>query len=210
MTVSTAKWLPVFCVTVVLLFGLAGDMIGQTAEPRLEGCPAPAAIAAGLRALRDMDWRDVSVARVQKMWPTPIRALECEDAKACSSMIHEGRIINNEIECAEVFNFDITRNEDGTADEHLRGITIHYTTATRTVSVAVAREFSTAIGLSASDTSTVGRENNQWFRWETDPHRKLPAALDLRWLRIRGNWYFFFAFGREPFTARAERSPNEK
>jgi hypothetical protein len=168
---------------------------------RLEGCSDPRSIATALRKLEKNDWKDMSFARLSKLWPTRLRPLDCDEKKACSSVVSEGRIISGEIECAEVFDFTITHRDDRAEEEQLRGITIHYTARTQDELLSATRLFSDAIGLSNGDKATIGKADSQRFEWEDKTFGRQSAVLELRLVRMGAKWNLFFAFARYPLAA---------
>ena len=181
---------------IAVLLALSCSAAGQETESRLQGCTDPAAMASALSKLRIDDWRDVSVAQLQETWPTALRGLEC-DQRTCTSMVHEGRIIDGEAECVEVFEFRIAGGQGVTPREQLYGITIHYTARTGEETVTAAKTLSSAIGLADQDVATIGADSYQRFQWENKALRKESAVLELKWSRLGSNWNLFFSTGRD-------------
>ena len=161
----------------------------------LEGCPSPVALAAGLTILRESDWRQVSASQVLRVWPTRLVGSQC-DTKSCSSMISQGRIIRGAHECTESFDFDVSRNPDGTETEHLNGLTIHYTSRRRADVLFAVRLLAVAIGLPEGEAGGAGREGSQHFQWETSRFRKELSALELELTRMGDKWTLYFGFRR--------------
>ena len=190
-------------VSVVLPISLDGRSTNQ-----LEGCPDPATLAAGLEKLRASNWSDISVAQLQRVWPTRLRPVQCDDGNNCSAMAHEGRTIDGEFECAEVFDFATGRNENGTERQRLEGIVIHYTARNREQSISAAKVFSGALGLPAADILTVGRADQQHFQWKDKTLSGQLLVLDLRWTRLGPNWNLYLASARylnEPVSSGSAR-----
>jgi len=176
---------------------LASCVVAQDLTQRLEGCPDPTQIVAALKTLRNSDWKNVSVEDLQKVWPTHLKGLECNE-KVCSSVISEGRVINGEFECGEVFDFKVSRSKDGAPRERLQSVTIHYTAQTREETVIIAKSFANAIGLSDADAVSVGRENWQQFHWQSDAFGKEAHVLGLQWNRLGSKWNLYLSADRYP------------
>lgn len=181
----------------LVCFGLAICLAEPGMGQRLEGCSEPGTLATALRTLRNSDWKDMSVARLQKLWPTRLRPLEC-DERSCSSIVDEGRIISGEFECGEVFDFKVTQKDDGTTGERLQSIVIHYTARTREESVSAAKTLAKAIGLNDPAAATVGRDKWQQFQWESNMFGRESSVLELQWARVGANWNLYFSFDRYP------------
>ena len=165
------------------------------ASQQLEGCSDPEAAAAALKALRDSDWKEISVAQLQTVWPTNLKPMDC-DGRVCSSVVSEGRIINGEFECGEVFDFKILRQENGTLREQLQSIIIHYTARTREETVSAAKTLSAALGLRDVDRAKVGRDRWQQFQWETSVFGQEASVLGLQWNQLGSNWNLYLSFDR--------------
>lgn len=105
-------------------------------------------------------------------------------------MVHEGRIIDGHVECAEVFDLSLTRNEEGKETERLSDVVVHYTASTRSETVSAARSLSIALGLAASEATTIGRADQQQFQWNVDHEL---VSLDLRWTRLGDNWNLYLS-----------------
>src|SRR5262245_39640163 len=103
----------------VVVTGVAGWSRNYVGAPRrLSGCSDPVAIAKALEKLVKSDWREVSLARVQAVWPTQLVQHECErfvagHAQECLVFLSQNRIISNAYECSEAFDFDVKKNDDG-------------------------------------------------------------------------------------------------
>ena len=202
---------------VAALLGFTAHLAGQSALDRLEGCTDPLAIATALKTLKNIDWDDFSkrldstplgepedsnpsVARLARIWPTPLRGAEC-DSKTCTLVISEGRIINGVIECGEAFDFEIDRKLNRTT-ERLHTIIVHYSTQKREDIVAVAKLFSRAVGLAEGDLVTVGKEAIQNFDCETKTFGKESCGIQMQLHRLRFNrWNLYFVFGGSPISS---------
>jgi hypothetical protein len=166
---------------VSLVVPIAGEPISQ-----LKGCSDPSTLAAGLQKLPN-NWSEVSIVQLQKVWPTRLKPIDCAEGQECS-MAHEGRIINGEFECGEVFDF--TRSPNGTETERLQSIVIHFTAPTREETVTAAKTLAAALGLVQVDEVTVGRADQQQFQWNLDHEL---VSLDLRWTRLGSNWNLYLS-----------------
>jgi hypothetical protein len=175
--------------------GLQIESPAQNLSGRLEGCEDPKKMAASLRMLRDGDWRGMSFTRLQEIWPASLKGLNC-DEKVCSAVGHDGRVIDNVLQCGEVFDFEIGRAEGGAVDEHLYHITIHYTARTRDQTISAARGLSSALGLTSGDIAKIGSDEIQYFHWETSTYRPEQCNLQLDWHRLGSNWNLFLTFDR--------------
>jgi hypothetical protein len=181
----------------VVLAATAWSTAVSAAAPRREGCLEPGAIVAGLKTLRDADWAAITNVRIQAIWPPPVMPIECTET-SCSTMARESRIINGEIECEEVFGFDVESRTDAVATEHLDSVTIHYTVRDRPEIVSIAKSFATAIGVPAADVKTIGEAGYRPLRWTGRSSKAGPGVLDLRLMHLRSGWYLFFSIARPP------------
>jgi len=177
----------------VLIIGMICGGVARAAPGRPAGCTDPRVIVASLEKLRSIDWSEVTPTRVQEIWTPPIRGLECTE-QACSSMVREGRIINGEIECADVFAFDTESPHDGPVRQYLHSVTIHYTAARRPEIVSIAKSFAAAVGLPAAQTKDIGASDVQPFQWKRAGPAEGTSVLDLRLTRIGAGWSLFFDY----------------
>jgi len=149
---------------VVFAFAVAAN--SQTRDGRLEGCPNPTTIAAALDKVQHSRWQDLTVERVQSMWPTELLGANC-DTVACSSIESKGRIIDGRSECSEAFQFDVKR-EGERATERLNNIVIHYSASDKKSTTDAMKTMARAIGLSDSDLQQIsGEESQRDFHWDS-------------------------------------------
>ncbi len=133
----------------------------------LEGCPDPRSITKALSQLRLSPWRDVSVARLQTMWPNELLGIDC-NTDVCSSVGSKGRVINGHYECGETFFFNVTQNKNGAWQTELNNVVIHYSSRKKEEVVMTARMLASATGLSEAEAATIGQDSDQSFDWEND------------------------------------------
>jgi hypothetical protein len=149
---------------VVFAFAVAAN--SQTRDGRLEGCPNPTTIAAALEKVQHSRWQDLTVKRVQSMWPTELLGASC-DTVACSSIESKGRIIDGRYECSEAFQFDVKRDGEK-ASERLNNIVIHYSASDQKSTTDTMKTMARAIGLSDSDLQQIsGEESQRDFHWDS-------------------------------------------
>jgi hypothetical protein len=149
---------------VVFAFAVAAN--GQTRDGRLEGCPNPTTIAAALEKVQHSQWQDLTVKRVQSMWPTALLGASC-DTLACSSIESKERIIDGRYECSEAFQFDVNRDGES-ATERLNNIVIHYSASDKKSTVEAIKTMARAVGLSDSDLQQIsGEESQRDFHWDS-------------------------------------------
>jgi hypothetical protein len=150
----------------VVVFAFAVAANSQTRNGRLEGCPNPTAIAAALEKVQHSLWQDMSVARVQAIWPTELLGASC-DSTTCSSVESKGRIISGRYECSEVFLFDVKRGDGETPVERLNNLVIHYSTSQKTATIEAAKLMAKALGLSGRDLAILGNATQHDFHWDS-------------------------------------------
>jgi len=177
--------------------GLLIQSLAQSRPDRLVGCQDPRKMAVSLRKIRDSDWRGLSLTRLEEIWPATLKGLNC-DEKVCSTVGHDSLVIDNALQCGEVFDFEVGRPEEGTVNEHLYHITIHYTARTRDQTVSAARKLSSSLGLISGDIAKVGGDEIQNFHWEASTFRPEECNLQLEWHRLGSNWNLFLSFDRRP------------
>lgn len=112
----------------MLLVCLPISLCAQNGSARLEGCPDPSKLAGGLRALQALPWREISLERVQQVWPTYLHGETCDPH--CTRLASDGRVIKNELECGESLHFDTNQEPEGSLKATLESIAIKYTTQT--------------------------------------------------------------------------------
>ena len=161
------------------ILAVASSLNGQVVDARLKGCPDPDTLAKGLTKLAHSNWQEVTVARVQAMWPAELLGIDC-DSTVCTSIGSKGRIINGGYECAEAFSFGVKQNADGTRTEQLQNITIRYSASNQKEVIAAARTLAKAAGLPESDLARVGRDPHENYHWEDSSKRELVGlSLDI-------------------------------
>ncbi len=163
-----------------VLLSLTGQLSAQRAAERLEGCSDPAVLATGLKTLREKGWANVSIDYLLNTWPTMLRALD-RGPNGWDSVVSEDRIIKGEMECGELFYFDLTLTPDGTVNERLDYITVRYTGRTREQTEQAAKLLSRAIGLTEGQTASLGRDADQSFGWGTTSSGGPAFGLNLEW-----------------------------
>jgi hypothetical protein len=187
MAMKKLFWLMLFC-------GLITRVYAERHADVLEGCAPATVLAKDLQQLVSSDWQYVSSVGIQKKWSMPIEPFKCESEKSCSVMIHNGRIINNRLECVEVFDF---KAENAGASDKLSSITIHYTVRTRAAAIEAARTFAKSLGLGLKDVRELGKREFAHFQWETDQFGKEGCSLEIDFTRVQGGWNLFLVFGRQ-------------
>jgi hypothetical protein len=186
-----------------LAFWLLVTAVGSRgAEGRLEGCPDPSDVASALTRLREMNWRDVDFALVDKIWPRELFDLGCQDVARCLIVGSKGRIIKGQCECCESFEFDVSQQDDGSRHEQLSGIIIFYSSHRRSDVVAAARTLAKSLGLDVAQLSAVGRKPIQRFQWDGVGNAEgTIEVLDISTTRYNAKWVMHLAFGRHVVDA---------
>jgi hypothetical protein len=180
---------------VAVLLALTTSPSGPAKDARLEGCQDPALIAKALGELQTKDWREISLVRLQDMWPTQVRALDCHNAETCTSGWSQDRIIDGHCECCELFYFETKPAGDARNKEHLENIIIHYTAAERDEVVRAARGFAQALGMPENELRNVGRDESQDFSW-MDSQKQLLSGFNVEFTHKGSKWKAYFNFSR--------------
>jgi hypothetical protein len=162
-----------------------------------QGCTNPDVLRKALKTISESDWNGISETNLQSMWPMEISPTDCNDG-AYQTMSHEGRVINNDCECCELFHFQIdSGSKAGSIKERLHGIVIHYSEADSEEILPVARSLARAVGLSEADTATIKRETRQHFDWDINRGKqKEIATLDLEITHQRQGWNVYLSLVR--------------
>ncbi len=163
------------------------------------GCSDPDVMRKALKGISNRDWNDLSETNLPSLWPMEIRPGDC-NAGACQMMLHEGRVIDNDCECCELFHFQIDREgKAASIKERLHSIVIHYSVANSDEILTVARSFARAVGLSDADAATIKRETRQSFDWDVDRGKlKEIASLEVEITHQRQMWHVFLSLSRYP------------
>lgn len=153
----TRSWLGIAMV-------LAVSQSGRIENVRLEGCGDVRAITKALAKLEESDFKEMSLDRIQAMWPTKLEASNCT-VDACGSLLHQGRIVEGQCLCCEKIDIDRSTNPDGGVDQSLV-VTIYYSAHDEKQVVAASKALAKAAGLTHDEVGTVGRESEQSFQWK--------------------------------------------
>lgn len=179
----------------IIFATLCVSAIGQTTIPT--GCPAPTILNNTLRDIGSRSWSEISKADIQSLWPAEMGALDCND-KMCQTLQQEGKVVNGECECCELFNFD-TDNADERVSrkEHLYSVVIYYSTSDRRKTVEAAKSFARAFGAEESETSTIGRKSLQHLYWNVAHGQTKEVTLMDVHMTHRGEvWRVYIHFSR--------------
>jgi hypothetical protein len=65
-----------------------------------------------LKTVGDQDWARLSEADLHSIWPTEVGSLDCKDA-ACQTRSQKDKVLSDESECCELFNFEMGRDDNG-------------------------------------------------------------------------------------------------
>jgi hypothetical protein len=171
----------------------------RSGSSRPVGCADPDVMRKALKGISDSDWNAISETNLQSMWPTEISPADC-NAGACQTLSHEGRVIDNNCECCELFHFQIDREDKAASiKERLHTIVIHYSVANGDEILTVARSFARAVGLSDADSATIKRETRQSFDWDVDRGKqKEIASLEVEITHQRQMWHVYLSLSRYP------------
>ena len=182
----------------IALLPILSAVEGQSAS-RLAGCPDPVSLASGLVKLNSASWPDVDESTLRAIWPNEIGGSVCHEG-TCTEFAHHGRIINDHPECAESFDFN-GKLKDATVVPGLNSLTINYSTRTRTEAVAVTQTLAKAVGLSARDLATIGRDADQQFSWTESRRERHLVRVDVHLAKQGALWWLIFHFARDVLPA---------
>lgn len=137
----------------------------------VEGCGNVPAIAQALAKIEKSPMNDLSLEKVQSMWPTKLTASDCT-TKGCRSLVHEGRIVEGSCQCCE--KVDIDRIADSRSGvEGSLVVTIYYSAGDEKAVIAAAKTLAKAAGLDDDEIVTVGRKSEQSFHWKGSPEAEV-------------------------------------
>ena len=156
----------------------------------LEGCTDPELLAQAISTLRNSDWETLSVGRVQAIWPTELKGVDC-DRNSCSSIESKGRIIQGRYECSEILFFHSRPSSEGTA---LTNVVIHYSARDRQMIVHLSKVFAQAAGVSESQAAKMGPKSPQDFHWNNADNTL--SVLGLEIVRRGPIWTLTFSLSR--------------
>ncbi len=183
-------------VTFCLVLGIALPLGGQAPKVRLEGCPTPQEVSAALVTLQEDGWQNISLPRLQTLWPTHLEAVDC-DTKTCRSVRSEDRIIRGECECCTLFYFDVSPTKDAEPTRGLHSIIIHYSAHHRQEAVAAARLLAKAAGLDPRKAIMIGGSSVQNFEWESGTGGKQESfGVEVRLTRHGDLWKAYLHISR--------------
>jgi hypothetical protein len=171
------------------------DLVASSKSSHLDGCLDPDAITAALKELGRAKPQSVNPDYIQKMWPAPIRPLECEDATTCKLWVREGRIINGELECVDVFEFD-SIPEHSPHQQELTSVTIHYIADSRSDIIALAKSLATSIDVPQKELNSIGDRDVESLKWkDADRHPGMDTVgLNINLTPAGSRWRLFFAY----------------
>lgn len=149
----------------------------------------------GWAKLRQSDWREISVARLQTIWPVALWGVDC-DSTVCSSVESKGRVISGDYECSEIFFFYIKRTTDAKPEERLTNLVIHYSASRKKSVITAAKMMARALKLQEPELTTGGNESEQVFDWQ-DKMTDI-SALNVEFSHTRNVWTVTLNFSRFP------------
>jgi hypothetical protein len=188
-----------------MLLLTAGRMVCLGTEIRLEGCTDPAIFTQTLARLSTSDWSQISIARMESMWPTRLAGLDC-GTEGCSSLSHEGRVISGHCQCCETFYFEVRRGRNGKRHETLDAIVIDYSSADQNEVVTTAQDLARAAGMAEINVMTVGRQPSQDFSWR-DPQNQHVSIVSAKIARVGSVTTLYFYFSRNKIDSTGVRRP---
>jgi hypothetical protein len=181
-------------------FSVSACLLAQSAPNRLEGCPDPAKLALGLKALQNRKWVNLSVESVNEIWPSLRGGGSCEPH--CILIINDGRVISNEIECGELFHFETSQSTDGSLKTRLESVNIRYSTRTRRGRDAV--EWTLIRGLHIGGDAeesygvATGLGRFRSIAWTDHEPERRSCSLDLQHARFKTKWLLIFGLSCDP------------
>ena len=142
----------------------------------LEGCTDPSLLAQAIMALHSSDWSTLSINRVQAMWPTELRGLDC-NSDSCTSIESKGRIIQGRYECSETLFFGTTGSSRATA---LTNVVIHYSARDRKTIAQLSKVFAKAAGLPESQAARMDPHPSEEFHWNNTDKTLSALGVEIR------------------------------
>ena len=90
--------------------------------------------------------------------------------------MHQGRVINNILQCGEKIDFDATPDSAARIDKNLT-VTVVFSDRAKDNVIAAAKMMARAAELSSGGVNTVGRDAHQQFSWRKEPAEYLSAEF---------------------------------
>jgi len=183
---------------IIILATLPAQTGGPTSQ--LPDCPRVGVMSIALKNISESNWAQFSATELRSMWPTELGAIDC-DADSCKSQRREGRLVNDECQCCEIFHFDVDRDDKGAAtQQRLHSIVLYYSEPRREEALKSAKTLAQALGLAATDLGAIGHKPVQSFNWLVDRggHEEI-ALMEVRTTRRQGTWTVFFHLSRQRY-----------
>jgi len=169
---------------------LSAYLLAQSGPSRLEGCSDPATLVPALKALRSRKWANLSVEKVEGLWPLSLRGGgSCEPH--CVFIVNDGRVISDAIECGESFHFHTSQSIDGSLQTQLESFVIKYSTRTRKDRDAVERTLIRALHI-GGDAKEDNFDHTRDFTWTEDEPERHVCGLHLQYERVNNRWLLIF------------------
>ena len=183
-------------VVAVLTCAVALQSIASTAP--LKGCITRHALAANLKIITARDWNQIGEKQLQAIWTSELGGIDCKGG-ACNTMGRKDRVIKDECDCCELFQFSIVRDNNGNVtSEHLHNIVVYYSRATRKELLDDARVLASAMGLKTSDAGRIDFKV-QDFNWTIKTSNpKQVVLLNTRLYHHGSVWTAYFLLSRQP------------
>ena len=174
-------------IRLALLLCLINSLAIQASDNALLGCPDLNSMAKALSMLERSNWRKISLAQVQALWPFHLDGLDC-DEKACTSVWYKGRIIDNHCECCTTFFFEKEQIRDEPSG-FLASIVINHSGLSREKALDATKILCEVLGLPQKHIILLGSESMQNFSWESvrEQQREL-TGLNVRISRNKLLW----------------------
>ena len=178
-----------------LLLGMTGSTVANASDKVLLGCPNITSVAAALSKLEKSDQRDISLSKVDALWPYKLDALDCEPT-ACNSVWHQGRIINGDCECCATFYFDKNLIKDEGSGS-LFALIINYSSRKQAGVVEAAKLLCAVFGVSKQDIKVIGNVSRQFFSTETTrKQQRVGTGIHLTIVQRKRLWEMNLYVGR--------------
>lgn len=184
------------------------QLFAQVETARLAGCPDPAKLADGLKALQDLPWAGITPEHVSQIWPTKTEGETCDH---CIILVSNGLIIENDLFCGESLHFDRSQGSELDASQKVRLQSISIKYATRTAKKRNLVEKLLTDSVIRDRKVEEGRGVMTGLGWTrdlswTDQQPEVRTCdlsiarqhLETKWRRFGMEWLLIFGFSCEP------------
>lgn len=170
----------------------------QSVNSRLEGCRAPSKLGSDLNRLQQTSWETITSRTIVNTWPSPLDDIACERSGGCRLLVSKDRVIRGKCECCETFSFRLDQKPNGSREEHLENVILHYSATTKVSVIDAAKTIGLAVGLTKSDVEKIGSEYAQRYQWDDSREDiKQSYVLELRFSEVGNHWEVFLSLAAD-------------